>query len=778
VDLASNAGRFDLRGAPMLLPAAALVGGAMAAFHLTWLSVPLLAVLAALAVALGRRTGACLAAGAAGMLAATLGAGLPERPPVGLAPDRPVELVARVAGHWARDDEGWTAPARAIRVRQGKRVLAGGFDLALHLPDEAEPPPPFGTALRVKGYLRRSAGFANAAPVPPGPWRMRVKSRLLVREEAPPGPVAGLSARLRGRADEAYAAAGRETPGKALARGLVLGDASAVPLAWKRGLRVAGLSHVLSVSGLHLGLLAAAVLFLGSGLPRRARLALLIPVIAIYLLLVGPLPALVRSAWMALLMVAALLAERPPAPANALAWAAVLLVIARPAVVEEPSFQLTVSATAGLVLLAPRLAGRWRRLPAWLRAPLAATVAAQLASLPWSLPRFHLLAAAAPIVNLLFVPWTGLALAGALVWTVLALAAPALAAAALPALDLLAAPFGWPAAVQPQVWLALPIVASPVAAALLAGALGLLLAGPAGRRWRALGAAGLLAGAVACGAGFIPGAASGAATGRGNPGLEIVMLDVGQGDAVLLRDGRRALLVDGGGWERGDLGGRVLLPALAALGVRRLDSLVMTHPDRDHCRGLIDIAAYLPVREVWTGPDWEASGCAGDLLTLPGPALRVLWAGEHAAAGRWRLTALHPEPGERHGEENDHSLVLLAEAEGTRVLLTGDIEEWAEHRLLSAWGERLRADVLKVAHHGSRTSSGEAFLAAVRPRLALISAGPGNPYHHPSGTVLERLAEHHIPTLRTDRHGMIRVGVAGGGRLRIDLPGFPRDVAP
>ncbi len=760
----------------MLLPAAALVGGALAAFHLTWISIPLLAALVALGLALGRGSGTCVAAAAAGVLAATLGAGLPDRPPAGLAPDRPVELVARVVGHWARDDEGWTAPARAVRVRQGERVATDAFDLVLHLPDAMEAPPPFGTTLRVKGYLRRSVGFANAAAVPPGPWRVRVKSRLLLRDEAPPGPVAGLSARLRGRVEAAYSAAGRETPGKALARGLVLGDASAIPLAWKRSLRVAGLSHVLSVSGLHLGLLAAAVLLLGSGLPRRARLALLLPVIALYVLLVGPLPALLRSAWMALLMVAALLAERPPAPANALAWAAALLVVARPAVVEDPSFQLTVSATAGLVLLAPRLAVRWRRLPAWLRAPLAATVAAQLVSLPWSLPRFHLLSAAAAVANLLFVPWTGVALAGALLWTVLALAVPALAATTLPALDLLAAPFGWPAEVRPQIWLALPLVASPVAASLLAGALGLLLAGPMGRGWRALGAAGFVAGAVACGGGLLSSEPAAAGAKRGGAGPELVMLDVGQGDAILLRDGRRALLVDGGGWERGDLGGRVLLPALAALGVRGLDGVAMTHPDRDHCAGLVDVAAYVPVREVWIGPDWQASGCAGDLLTLPGPALRVLWAGERAALGRWRLTALHPEPGERHGEENDHSLVLLAEAEGTRVLLTGDVEEWAEHRLVSEWGERLRADILKVAHHGSRTSSGAAFLDAVHPRLALISAGPNNPYHHPSSTVLERLAERHIPTLRTDRHGMIRVRIEGAGRLRVELPGFPRDV--
>jgi competence protein ComEC len=465
---------------------------------------------------------------------------------------------------------------------------------------------------------------------------------------------------------------------------------------------------------------------------------------------------------MALLTVAALLSERPPAPANALAWAAALLVLEWPAVVEDPSFQLTVSATAGLLLVAPRLAARWRRLPPLLRAPLAAAIGAQLASLPWSLPRFHLLTLAAPLANLLFVPWTGLALLGALVWSAVAVLSPAAAAAALPALEVLAAPFGWPARLGPHVWLALPLVASPAAAVLLAAGLALLLAGPSDRRWRALGAAGVLAALLACGA-----------VNPRRSGPELAMLDVGQGDAILLRDGRHAVLVDGGGWERGDLGGRVLLPALAAEGVRSLDAVAMTHPDRDHCRGLVDLASYLPIREVWTAPGWEPTGCAADLLTLPGTTLRVLWAGERATIGRWTLTALHPAPGERRGT-NDRSLVFLATAEQTRALLTGDIEEWAEHTLIARYGPRLRADILKIPHHGSRTSSTAAFLSAVHPHLALISAGPDNPYHHPSSTVLDRLAVHPIPTLRTDRHGMIRIQVGKKGRLHIELPGMPR----
>lgn len=154
----------------------------------------------------------------------------------------------------------------------------------------------------------------------------------------------------------------------------------------------------------------------------------------------------------------------------------------------------------------------------------------------------------------------------------------------------------------------------------------------------------------------------------------------------------------------------------------------------------------------------------------------MLWAGDRAAVGRWRLTVLHPEPGDRRGT-NDRSLVLLAEAHGRRVLLTGDVEAWAELRLVERAGGApgvLDVDVLKVAHHGSKTSTTEALLDAATPRLAVISVGQGNPYHHPSPVVLARLARRRVPTLATARAGMVHLEIRPDGRLRIATPGAPR----
>jgi len=473
----------------------------------------------------------------------------------------------------------------------------------------------------------------------------------------------------------------------------------------------------------------------------------------------------VRAAVMGALAVAALLAERPPAAANALGWAAVLLLLDQPDLALSPAFQLTVAATAGLLLIAPPLAERWhhRALPSWLTKSIAASAGAQLATLPWALPRFYMLSPLAPWLNLPAVPWTGLALIASLAWTAVALVSPSWAASLLPLLDRLAAPFSWPSLTPPEVWCPVPVALSAGWAWLLAAALGALLFLPFRRSLP------VLAVAVACLG--VCAAVAWPPPARRDP--ELAMLDVGQGDSILLRDGGHAILVDGGGWDGGDLGGRVLLPALLGEGVRRLDALVMTHPDLDHCGGLVDIAAYLSVGEVWMAPGWEPSGCAGRLMALPGVRTRFLAKGHRATLGRWRLTVLHPEADDHH-EVNERSLVLLAEVHGRRVLLTGDIESWAEHHLAECCAGELRADVLKVAHHGSRTSSTYDFLEAVSPRLALISAGVKNLYHHPSPEVVERLQDRGTRLLRTDLGGEILVRFGADGRMRIETPGAPK----
>ena len=728
-----------------------------------------------------RLAGLLLAALALGFLNGHLRGASPRHVP---DPERPVTAWVETTGHWRRLGDSWSAPVTARGIEQGRRIWTRPLEAYLHVAGTGGPPPA-GARLRVKGYLSRPASLGNPPPRPPGPWRFKVKTWRLVTPVGEPGAVAALAGALRRRAEAGLEAAGRarlasrgpegagiasgeRSPpplGLPLVRALVLGDASEVPPRVVRGLRRSGLAHLLAVSGLHVGLAAALALVLARPLPRRGRLAVALLAVALYLLLVGPRPSLLRASVMACLAVAALLLERPPSAANALGVAAGGIALLRPEAVTELGFQLSVGATAGLLLLGPLLAGRWQRLPRLLREPLAVSAGAQLGTLPWALPAFCLLVPAAPLLNLVAVPWAGALLAACGLWTGLAALAPGAAARCLPLLDLLAAPAAWPAAVPASPWLAVPLAPGPVGAALVAGGvLGGLLRPRLGLA--ALAAVALWAAALSD------------ATGPGP--VEAVAIDVGQGDAILLRDGAETLLVDGGGWPAGDLGGRVLLPALARRGVRRLDRVLLTHPHLDHCGGLVEVASYLAVGEVLTGPgapEPEPAGCDGELRALPGVRHRGGAAGDRLAVGRWRLRVLHPRPGaagRSAAGDNDASVVVLAEVFGRRLLLTGDAEAAAERELVDRYGRALRADVLKVAHHGSRSSSAGRFLAAVEPSLALISAGARNPYGHPAPDVLARLRTHGARVLRTDRDGMVVLRFHADGRWAIDLPGSPK----
>lgn len=735
---------------PAGLPVAALLLGAAAGWHLAAPGMGWVAALAAAGVALGGRRGLVVACLAVGLSLPVLGrCGRWEEPP----PDRerPVELVGRLTSGWRADGGVWKATLRVRRYRQGRSVVAWRQPVRLYWAGDVAPDA--ASRLRVKGYVGRAPGHANVPSGEPGPWRMWIKAPAFYRVEAASGRAAIWRRAVRSRLLDAV---GEQGGGAMLLRSLLLGERGVLPEELSAGLRRFGLSHLFAVSGLHVGMVAVLALLLPVGGRRRLVLAALLA--CGYLALVGPRPSLIRATGMTVLAVVALLTRRPPAAMNALAVAVAAMVLSGPRVLADVGFQLSVAATAGILGLAPALVAAWSALPRWLAFSLGTTVAAQLASLPVSVPVFRLWPLLSPLANLVYVPWTAVALAGCLGWAALAAVAPGLASGCRAALDLLAVPYSWPAQL-PAGWDgAVPVAWGVIVSSLVAATC--LLA--ARRPQRAALPAALVAWL----------ALTGPAGGR-DP--ELVVWDVGQGASVLLRDGPRAVLVDGGGWRTGGLGGRVLLPALARAGVRRLDALVLTHPDRDHCGGLVDIARLLPATELWAAAGWDAAPCWRELRGVPGPRLRHLIPGDRLAVGRWRLRVLAP-PGAGALDDNDRSLVVLARSRGRRVLIPGDIEAAGEASLLARFAPAsLRSDILVVPHHGSRTSSSAAFLDAVAPRLAIIPVGLRNPYHHPSPDVLARLSAAGTRVLRTDRDGMIRVGVHADGVLRISLPAAPRE---
>ena len=762
------------RAAPALLPAFGILAGTCAAPYLT--SLPLIAAVAlvVLGVGLGARPmqrnaprGEGLGQKAVGYAVAGLGLGLlstalrvsgePSSPPRG-----PVEVVAAVASHPIRHDDSIFFHARVERWRRSGEVRRRDFDLQVTVPPEASPPA-IGSVVRLRGYLKRSVGYANGSVARPGPWRMRLKSARFLVLEAEPGVVSRWAGRLRQRAEQAFEGTGARDRGPALARALLLGDRSRLPKAWQAALRRCGLAHLLAVSGLHVGLLAFLLLILAMPLRPPIRYLPALVGIALYLLLVGPRPAVLRASLMGLLGLSAVMLQRPPQGLNALACCAAGLALVDPSIVGDLGFQLSVAATGGILALAPILCRRWPTLDHPLGRSLAATIGAQLATLPWTAALMGGLHPLAPVLNLIAVPMLALFLMLSFLWLAVSVIAGANAGAALiPALDAGAASVEALARLPASPWLFLP---SQVGGVPLTAGVALALWRPV---WVARGALFactlLLTGASARGP-------------RPEAPVEVVMFDVGQGDAILLRDGRHTALVDGGGWPHGDFGGRILVPALARLGVDRLDAAILTHPDGDHCSGLVDVTRYLPVREVWMGPGWNGAPCAGALLGAAAGRWRVLWQGETATLGRWQLEVLHPTPGSRRGR-NDRSLVLAARFGRHRVLLSGDVESATERHLLRRPAADLAASVLKVAHHGSRSSTTAAFLRAVSPRLALISSGPGNPYGHPHPRVLERLQSSGIRVMRTDRSGMVRLNLRASGKLSIALPGAPRRIWP
>jgi competence protein ComEC len=562
-------------------------------------------------------------------------------------------------------------------------------------------------------------------------------------------------------------------------------------------------SHVVAISGWNIAIVAGLVGAVLRGRPRRVVAAGVLVTVVAYVVAAGASSSVVRAAVMAGVVLLARESGRSGRAAAALAWAAALLLLVDPAMIEDAGFRLSVLATAGLIAWANPLTERLsqlagRRLPGWLAESLGISLAAQAATLPDVLATFGRLSLVAPVVNLAVVPMVPAAMLGGLI------AMLAGAAATLGAPPLIATVAGLPgwlvlhvvvgvvriAASVPFAAVTLPAGVAEVAAAASAVA---LLAGPAAarrlRRWRpfvrtarpakdAVGQPlaardgprdGRRAERVAIVVGALVVAIAGAAFGDAiHRETRLTVLDVGQGDAILVeaRTGAR-MLVDGGPDPD-----RVLLALDERIPPwdRRIDVLVLSHPHEDHVAGLARILERYAVGRVYEpgmrgpGPGWAA----WDAELHDGPPRGVLATGAALRLGEIRLTVLWPDPGTVPLEPpdtgtgiNNVSIVFLGEAFGRRFLLMGDVEDGIDPRLLARGLPRV--DVLKVAHHGSATASTEPFIEAVRPRVAIASAGAGNPYGHPARSTLDRLRATGARVYRTDEDGSVEVDLRPDG---------------
>jgi competence protein ComEC len=603
-------------------------------------------------------------------------------------------------------------------------------------------------------------------PVGTGLATLQVKSRRLLVEAAPPSPSQRMRSWMERRLElPSCAEPGAVRPGRALLRALLFGDPACLEDETSRSLRRVGLGHLLAVSGLHVGLLVLVVSVAAAPLPRPLAHGALAVALLVYLVAVGGRASLLRALLMLSALACARASSRPIGSLNALAVVAAGLAWLEPRAVSEPGFQLSFAATAGILLLAVpwsrassasyggggSLGSRGRRV---VLGGLAVTLSAQLFTLPFVAHAFSFVSPSAGWLNLVAVPWTAVALGVALPCALFALLPLGGLSPLDGVLDLLAAPHALTALLPPRGWVVWPLSwsVSPGAVTVAMAALAF-----AGRRRLALLLLGL-------------GVAIALVTVEAPRGAEVILLDVGQGDALLLRDDDGTVLVDGGGAPARDFGGRVLMPALARLGVRRIDLAIVSHGDVDHCGGVADLATRIPIDEVWLPPGLDRSSCGRRLHELVGERLRVVSRGDARSVGDARYRVLWPASGSRW-RGNDASLVIRAAVGGVRVLLTGDIEATAEQRLV-ALGP-LRADLLKVPHHGSRTSTSPQLLRAVAPRAALLSAGRGNRYGHPHAEPLERLRGEGIVVWRSDRHGRVVLELPGARGWRVRASATP-----
>jgi competence protein ComEC len=606
-------------------------------------------------------------------------------------------------------------------------------------------------------------------------------------------------------------------PESGLAAGILIGLRDRVDRDLADAFTVAGASHVVAISGWNIAIVASTLGALAGGLRRRRRAVLTAAAIVVYVAFVGPSPSVVRAAVMAGVALLARELGRPGTAAAALGWAVSALLLLDPDWAFDAGFRLSVLATAGIVAwgsgLTERLAGPKASRPRrWVADILGVSFAAQAATTPVVLSMFGRLSLVAPAVNLLVVPLVPPAMATGAV----ALVVGMLAGAGIP--PVVATVLGLPAWVLYAAMVSVVRIGAGVPLASLelvapwdgvAGFVSVVLIlavarwGDAGlgavrRRGARPGAAagndpGRSAAGNAAGRSAVAKPAARSRAARAHPqrllrltggamvastlGLSLVLvhrpdgtarvtaLDVGQGDAILVEGGRGGRMVVDGGPDPG----RLLLALDERLPPwdRRIDIVVLTHPHEDHVAGLVpDRQRYRVGRVYQPGPPgsspgfhaWEADLADGE------PPSTVLRTGDRLRLDDIRLRVLWPDPGAlpdgvgKDGKAiNNESVVLLGEVDGRRFLLMGDLEEDVDPTLVARGLPRL--DLLKVAHHGSRTASSEPFLAATRPTIAVISVGADNDYGHPAPETLERLGAVGTTTYRTDLDGTIQVAL-------------------
>lgn len=675
-----------------------------------------------------------------------------------LSAERFVTVEAPIVRDWRPTSfEGSMLRTRDFTVSRGIENHELDEGLLIFLPGS---PPPFSdeSVIRAEGFLRRSEY---------GGYSLHVKSPRLISYR---GRLSWWDPALWNRilSRRLTPFAGQRPREIALIQAVALGRSESLPDELRQDYLRGGIYHLLVFSGMQIAIAAAAVGILlrmaGAGLIADWML-LLLSVLAPRF--AGDEPSVARASWMIGLYALSRLLRRPTSIENLLFVSALIRLAAYPEELTDPGFALTYGATAGLILVGKPLADLFSNRV--LRAA-AYSAGAEIGTTSLTLFFFNHYVIGGSILTLLVGPLITLMLASSIaaliaLWIHPAAFDPVLSVIALldDATSRASGFFGSDAGLC-------GLAAAPPAWSVIASAFALLAVVALFRRkFLAMRIAILLFPALL--------SIVMAKSEETVAGARVEILDVGQGDAILLRSGDGSVLVDSGG-RAGDarFGRNVLVPMLLDRGVRRLDAVAISHPDPDHCGGMSSVVEHLAVGELWISRRHLEHPCAADLVERAEQRGTLVIFVDSARLIEWSGMAFRPIIPRlrfKRSPVNNSSVVFHVTLGEHSLLLTGDIEKDAEKLLSEEESPRLRAEILKVAHHGSRSSSTGPFLEAVSPRMAVISSGRNNRFGHPHDDVVGRLRET-TPVIRgTHRSGSIRIDFEAGRAFlstEIDTP--------
>jgi len=549
----------------------------------------------------------------------------------------------------------------------------------------------------------------------------------------------------------------------ALMLAMLLGDRWLLPAEITNSFRETGLSHILAISGLHVGFIVLMLEKFFDVLPLTQKTTTILKMIILwfYSILTGGTPSVLRAVFMATIFLGAKFFGRKADPINTLALAAIGILFLRPLELFNVGFQLSFAAVAGLILFTKKISDKLIFLPKKLSATIAATVAAQIGVLPLVPYYFNVLSIIALPANLIFVPITGVLVCFGFVIMIFGLIIPSMIHM-----------FAWPIKIIASFFISatdfvasIPFsfieIVSPSIVFLICFYILVVILSNEKPSW-------IKNVPFWCALLIIVPLLNNTIQPILNNNLKVVFLDVGQGDAIYIRTpDDKHILLDGGGRLQQDLfgfdpGRDVVVPFLLKNNVGKLDLMIKSHDHADHIGGLRAVARSMKVENFLEHPPSVGSEIYHELkeiLKKQEATTLLAYAGKVVKVGRYvEIEVFYPD---KQGlllnrfyddDDNNRSLVFELRYKEGEVLFTGDIYQDLENHLAADWNKRI--DILKVAHHGSRSSTSDIWLDAINPDMAVIQVGRNN-FGHPHFEVLDRLEKRETRIFRNDIHGAV-----------------------